>query len=64
VLSLQVKSQERPILEKMGLYQHLGKETQKRIPGSILVELDNIGHLPHIEAFDLFINPLKEFLRD
>lgn len=50
--------------EKMGLYQHLGKETQNRIHSSILVELDNIGHLPHIEAFDLFINPFLEFLKD
>lgn len=52
------------IREKMGQYQFLGKATQNRIHGSILVELDNIGHLPHIEAFDLFINPLIEFLKD
>ena len=58
------KVEDEQVRGKMGLYQFLGKETQKRIPGSILVELDNIGHLPHIEAFDLFINPLKEFLRD
>lgn len=52
------------VREKMGLYQFLGKETQNRIPGSILVELDNIGHLPHIESFEQFIDPLKEFLKD
>ncbi len=52
------------IRDKMGLYQYLGKETQNRIPGSKLVEIDNIGHLPHIESFDLFINPLKEFLKE
>ena len=49
--------------EKMGLYQYLGKETQKRIPNSELVELENIGHLPHIEAFNLFIKPLTDFLK-
>lgn len=48
--------------EKMGQYQLLGKTTQQKIKGSELVELDNVGHLPHIEAFDRFIKPLKEFL--
>ena len=52
------------IREKMGLYQYLGKETQKKIPNSRLVELDNIGHLPHIESFELFIEPLKDFLKE
>ena len=47
----------------MGLYQHLGKETQKKIKGSKLVELENVGHSPHIEVFDRFINPLMEFLK-
>lgn len=51
------------VREKMGLYQYLGKETQQKIPGSILVELENVGHLPHIEVFDRFIEPLKDFLR-
>ncbi|HLW09115.1 MAG TPA: alpha/beta hydrolase [Fermentimonas sp.] len=56
------KVEDKSVREKMGLYQHLGKTTQKSIPNSQLIELDDIGHLPHIEAFDLFINPLKEFL--
>ncbi len=51
------------VAAKMGQYQLLGKETQKRITGSQLVELDNVGHLPHIEVFDRFITPLKEFLK-
>lgn len=49
------------VRERMGQYQILGKETQKKIPGSQLVELDNVGHLPHIEAFDRFIKPLLHF---
>lgn len=52
------------VREKMGQYQLLGKETQKKIPGSRLVELENVGHLPHIEVFDRFIAPLKEFLKN
>ena len=55
---------DKAVREKMGLYQYLGKETQNRIPGSKLVEIDDIGHLPHIESFDRFIKPLNEFLKN
>ncbi len=48
----------------MGLYQNLGKETQKKIKNSKLVELDNVGHSPHIEVFDRFISPLLEFVKN
>ncbi len=47
----------------MGLYSELGKKTQKAIPNAQLVELDNIGHLPHIEDFDRFIEPFVTFLK-
>ncbi|WP_029905034.1 alpha/beta fold hydrolase [Prevotella sp. 10(H)] len=57
------KVKDEDIKEKMGLYQNLGKETRDKIPNSTLVELDNVGHLPHIEAFDRFINPLIDFLK-
>ncbi|MGE0076717.1 MAG: alpha/beta fold hydrolase [Bacteroidales bacterium] len=46
----------------MGLYNLLGKETQKAIPNAELVELENVGHLPHIEKFNAFIVPLISFL--
>ena len=49
--------------EQMGLYNQLGKSTRDKIYGSTLVELSNVGHLPHIEAFDRFIVPLKDFLK-
>ena len=39
------------------------KATQQKIKGSKLVEIDNVGHLPHIEVFDQFIKPVKEFLK-
>jgi pimeloyl-ACP methyl ester carboxylesterase len=48
---------------KMGLYNKLGKKTHKAIPNSTLIELENIGHLPHIESFDRFIKPLTDFLK-
>lgn len=57
------KVKDQSIREKMGQYQLLGKETKNKIPDSRLVELDNVGHLPHIEAFDRFIEPLVDFLR-
>lgn len=50
------------VRKTMGLYQHLGKATQQKIAGSKLVEIPNIGHMPHIESFDLFIKPLIDFL--
>ncbi len=52
------------IAAKMGQYQLLGKETQQKIKGSKLIELNNVGHLPHIEVFNQFIKPLKEFLKN
>ena len=45
-----------------GLYNELGKKTQKAIPNAQLVEIENVGHLPHIEKFEAFIKPLIEFL--
>lgn len=51
------------IRNSMGLYNQLGKKTQKEIPNSELVEIENVGHLPHIEKFDSFIKPLIHFLK-
>ena len=47
----------------MGDYPKLGKDTHQKIVGSKLVEINNVGHLPHIEAFDQFITPLLDFLK-
>ena len=52
------------VQKTMGLYNELGKKTQQKIPNSQLVELDNVGHLPHIETFDRFFNPLLKFLNE
>jgi pimeloyl-ACP methyl ester carboxylesterase len=51
------------VQEKLGNYPVLGRETKKKIKHAELVEIDNVGHLPHIEAYDKFIGPFKEFLR-
>ncbi|MGO4911741.1 alpha/beta fold hydrolase [Leeuwenhoekiella sp. W20_SRS_FM14] len=52
------------IRKTMGLYDKLGKDTQQKIPNSTLVEIENTGHLPHIERFEKFIVPLKSFLKN
>lgn len=51
------------VRKTLGNYPALGKQTRDRINGSKLIELDNVGHLPHIEAFDRFIQPLLAFLQ-
>lgn len=55
---------DKKIAAQMGQYQTLGKVTQQKIKNSNLIELENVGHLPHIEVFDQFINPLLDFLNN
>jgi pimeloyl-ACP methyl ester carboxylesterase len=52
------------VRKTMGLYNELGRLTQKKIPNAQLVELADVGHLPHIEVFDKFIKPLLLFLKE
>jgi pimeloyl-ACP methyl ester carboxylesterase len=51
------------VKSKLGNYPELGKLTAKKIANAQLVELDNVGHLPHIEAYPKFITPLLTFLK-
>lgn len=48
----------------MGLYDTLGKTTKQKIKNAQLVEIENIGHLPHIEKFESFIDPLIKFMKE
>lgn len=52
------------VKKTMGDYPALGKLTHEKIKGSKLVELGGIGHIPHVEAFDRFIKPLLDFLKE
>lgn len=52
------------ISKTMGNYPELGKHTQKAIPNAQLVELEGVGHLPHVEAYDRFLPVLLKFLRN
>lgn len=50
------------VAAKLGDYTQLGKRTQAAIPGSRLVELPNVGHLPQVEAFAAYSDALSSFL--
>ncbi|MGV8137738.1 MAG: alpha/beta fold hydrolase [Mangrovibacterium sp.] len=52
------------VRKTMGNYPELGRLTHRKIKNSRLVELDNVGHLPHIEAWERFIEPLVSFLKE
>lgn len=47
----------------LGNYPELGKLIAKKIPASQLIEIENVGHLPHIESYQKFITPLLLFLK-
>ncbi|MDQ2870001.1 MAG: alpha/beta hydrolase [Acidobacteriota bacterium] len=49
-------------LKGLGDYPALGKAAARDIPGSRLLELPGVGHLPHLEAADKFHSVLVEFL--
>lgn len=47
---------------ELGRYDKLGKSAANMIPKSQLIELDDIGHLPHIEDFERFKGALDKAL--
>ena len=51
------------VQDDLGNYPKLGRLTAAKIKNSTLAEIDGIGHLPHIEAYEKFIEPLKDFLK-
>ena len=46
----------------MGNYPELGRKVAKEIPNAKLVELENCGHIPHLEMPERFHAALLEFL--
>jgi pimeloyl-ACP methyl ester carboxylesterase len=50
------------LLPKAGQYPELGRKTARLIPGARLVEVPNVGHIPHFEAKDKFNQELLSFL--
>lgn len=50
------------VSRKLGDYKSLGKNAQKLIKGSILFELDGLGHMPQFENYSLFIQAFNQTL--
>lgn len=47
---------------RYGQYPQLGKNAAAIIPGARLIELEGVGHIPHVQAFDQFSAALLGFL--
>lgn len=45
-----------------GQYPELGKKMHEEIQGSKLVELEGVGHIPHVQEFGKFKEALFDFL--
>lgn len=50
------------VTHELGRYDKLGKRVQELRPETTLIELSDLGHLPHIEAFPRFIKALQQAL--
>lgn len=48
---------------KYGQYPELGQSAARRIKNAKLVELDDVGHIPHIQTPDRFFKALADFLK-
>ncbi|TGE24691.1 alpha/beta hydrolase [Hymenobacter aquaticus] len=51
------------VLASLGQYPALGRRTAAQIKGAKLVALDNVGHIPHLEAFARFREALLAFIK-
>ena len=40
---------------KLGNFKQLGIDTRNKIKGSVLIELEGLGHMPHFENYEVFI---------
>jgi pimeloyl-ACP methyl ester carboxylesterase len=51
------------VRDTLGNYPALGKATAAKIPNAELVEIEEAGHLPHIQTYEKFFEPLLKFLK-
>ena len=50
------------LAQRMGDYTELGRKAADRIPQATLVEFEDVGHLPHIEAPERYLEALGNIL--
>jgi pimeloyl-ACP methyl ester carboxylesterase len=50
------------VAAKLGDYPTLGRKAAAAIPGAKLVEIEGVGHLPQVEAFDRYRSALLDFI--
>lgn len=50
------------VRDTLGDYPRLGRRAAAAIPDAQLVEMDDVGHAPQVEAFDAYIGALTAFL--
>ncbi len=50
------------VFQTLGQYPALGRTAAKDIASSKLVELENVGHIPHLESPQRFHDALLDFL--
>jgi pimeloyl-ACP methyl ester carboxylesterase len=54
---------ERTAVRSLGQYPQLGRAAARDLPGARLVELENVGHIPHLEGPEAFhLSALLAFL--
>ncbi|HEY0171530.1 MAG TPA: alpha/beta hydrolase [Pyrinomonadaceae bacterium] len=46
----------------MGDYPALGRSAARRIPGARLVEIQEAGHIPQVDAFEKYVGALLDFI--
>jgi pimeloyl-ACP methyl ester carboxylesterase len=51
------------VIRTLGQYPQLGRDAARDIPGSKLVEVENCGHIPHLEVPQRFNQELVGFLK-
>lgn len=52
------------VARTLGDYPRLGRAAAERFPRARLVELEDVGHVPQVEAFDLYLAALAAFVAD
>lgn len=52
------------VTRELGDYKNLGKNAQKLIKGSTLIELDGLGHMPHYENYSAFIEAFNQAIEE